>query len=86
MLAGCTHQSRTTPHAAASSGEETRSLGVLSELGIAHAEPMSDATPAPHRRGPCLIAGDRLAWRWAVAFEMIPLGYDAPVMTTAEGR
>lgn len=48
---------------------------VLAELGI-FAPPAALTTPP--RSGPCLVAGDRIAWSWAIAHGTVsPARHDA---------
>lgn len=59
-------------------------MGVLAELGIGQPAPQAAAVPAGRRQGPCLVAGDGLAWRWAIAFDMAPTGYAWPAYADAD--
>lgn len=54
---------------------------VLAEIGLRAAPVGSETRPA----GPSLVAGDAIAWRWAVAFGKAP-AFDAPAtrFATAE--
>ncbi|MCC5822517.1 MAG: hypothetical protein LAT64_02945 [Phycisphaerales bacterium] len=49
---------------------------MLTELGLT--APVADAvdrtrtTEQPEARGPSLVAGDAIAWRWALAYDIAP--------------
>jgi hypothetical protein len=80
LLGGCGRHYRETPGLG---NESARSMGVLAELGIGQPTTHPSALPVRHRQGPCLIAGDGLAWRWAMAFDMAPMGYARPTFADA---
>lgn len=60
----------------AADAQATEAYGVLNELGlgarVADAPDRTRSPEQPEARGPSLVAGDAIAWRWALAYDIAP--------------